>query len=37
VIDPVGVQGAEVDPGGHVAWLELEADPGRGQGARPIS
>ena len=31
--DPVGVQGAEVDPGGHVAGLELEADAGRRQGA----
>jgi hypothetical protein len=29
----VGVEGAEVDPGGHVAGLELEADAGRGQGA----
>jgi hypothetical protein len=30
---PVGGQGAEVDPGGHVAGLELEADAGRRQGA----
>ena len=31
--DPVGVQGAEVDPGGDVARQELEADAGRRQGA----
>src|SRR4029453_11371444 len=27
--DAVAVEGAEVDPGGHVARLELEADAGR--------
>src|SRR5215217_7254298 len=31
--DAVVVEGAEVDPGGDVAGLELEADAGRGQGA----
>jgi hypothetical protein len=30
---PVGSKGAEVHPGGDVAWLQLEADPGRREGA----